>query len=159
MHWDETQQFCVKLSERLGKRCRLPTEAEWEYACRAGTTSPFHFGTVFSSKLANANNSEPYGSSRKGRSLGRPTPIGHYPANPWGLHDMHGNVWEWCQDIKALYPVGPQTDPLQTEGSESHVFRGGSWDRAARCCRAAYRDSASDDYQSSATGLRVCLEA
>jgi uncharacterized protein (TIGR02996 family) len=159
MPWDATQQFCVRLGERLGKRCRLPTEAEWEYACRAGTTTPFHFGTVFSSKLGNAHHSEPYGGSRKGRSLGRPTLIGRYPANPWGLHDLHGNVWEWVQDIQALYPGGPQTDPLQTEGSESHVFRGGSWNRELRCCRAAYRDSAGDDYVSAETGLRVCLEA
>jgi len=96
--WFDAMEFCHRLSQRTGRRYTLPTEAQWEYACRAGTTTPFHFGSTISTKLANYNGNEVYGDGAKGDVRQQTTDVASFPANAWGLHDMHGNVWEWCSD-------------------------------------------------------------
>jgi formylglycine-generating enzyme required for sulfatase activity len=96
--WEEAQEFCRRLRQRQGKNFTLPSEAEWEYACRAGTTTPFHFGATLSTDLANYDGNYVYGDGVKGIYRNHTTDVASFPANAWGLHDMHGNVWEWCAD-------------------------------------------------------------
>jgi formylglycine-generating enzyme required for sulfatase activity len=97
VNWLDAQEFCRRLSQRTGKKYTLPSEAQWEYACRAGTTTPFHFGPTISTEVANYNG-EVYGNGNKGDNRQQTTDVASFPANDWGLHDMHGNVWEWCLD-------------------------------------------------------------
>jgi formylglycine-generating enzyme required for sulfatase activity len=111
--WEEALHFCRKLSQVDPRRrafC-LPTEAEWEYACRAGTTTPFHFGECLNGTQANCDGRTPYGRVEKGPCLGRTTTVGSYPANAWGLYDMHGNVEEWCRDWHGSYSPQASRDP------------------------------------------------
>jgi formylglycine-generating enzyme required for sulfatase activity len=152
--YKEAVAFCSKLSglakeEEAGRVYRLPTEAEWEYACRAGTKTVFNVGDSLSSKQANFNGNEPYGGAAKGPYLGKPAKVGSYPPNAWGLYEMHGNVWEWCADYyDANYyarsptkdPKGPAKGVLPTDyGNFYRVVRGGCWLDEGRGCRAAYR--------------------
>ena len=113
--WDDCQEFIKKLREKDKKPYRLPTEAEWEYACRAGTTTPFHFGETISTDQANYNGNFTYGNGKKGVYRKKTTPVGSFPANAWGLHDMHGNVWQWCQDWYGDYPQKDVVDPQGPE--------------------------------------------
>src|SRR5262249_47079270 len=101
--WNDCVDFCKRLGEKTGMWFRLPTEAEWEYACRAGTTTPFHFGETISTDQANYDGNYTYGNGTRGVYRKRTKPAGSFPANAWGLHEMHGNVWEWCQDGYELY--------------------------------------------------------
>jgi formylglycine-generating enzyme required for sulfatase activity len=96
--WDEAVEFCNKLSQKTRKTYRLLSEAEWEYACRAGTTTPFYFGNTITPDLANYNGNDPYGAAPKGLYRQQTTDVGSFPPNSFGLYDMHGNVWEWCSD-------------------------------------------------------------
>ncbi|MBY0228691.1 MAG: SUMF1/EgtB/PvdO family nonheme iron enzyme [Gemmataceae bacterium] len=146
--WDEAVEFCAKLAalpeeKAAGRSYRLPTEAEWEYACRGGATSyePYHFGRQLNGRQANCDGKRPWGTKTKGPSLGRTTTVGAYPANAWGLHDMHGNVWEWCADwyTPAGYASGAKTDPRGPESGAEHTIRGGGWTQDARGCRSAAR--------------------
>jgi uncharacterized protein (TIGR02996 family) len=139
--WEDCQAFCTKLSEREGKRYGLPSEAEWEYACRAGTTTPFHFGETISTDQANYNGNYPYDKGTKGEYRKRTTSVGSFPPNAWGLFGMHGNVWEWCQDEYRSYEDINTDGILDTENIDeaARVLRGGSWDGIAWVCRAAYR--------------------
>jgi formylglycine-generating enzyme required for sulfatase activity len=137
----------------------LPTEAEWEYACRAGTTTPFHFGSVLDGTQANCDGKYPYGTKKKGSNLERPTPVGSYAANAWGLYDVHGNLWEWCADGYLEDLIGlPAVDSSNFKSSNSpYVLRGGSWYLDAWYCRAARRarsDPSNRDYD---FGFRVAL--
>ena len=116
--WDDCQEFIKKLREKDKKPYRLPTEAEWEYACRAGTTTPFHFGETISTDQANYNGNFTYGNGKKGVYREKTTPVGSFPANAWGLHDMHGNVWQWCQDWYGDYPQKDVVDPQGPEKGE-----------------------------------------
>ncbi len=134
----------------------LPTEAQWEYACRAGTTTPFWFGSELNGRTANCDGSRPYGTDLKGPSVGQTTTVGSYGANPWGLHDMHGNVAEWCRDAYAVNLPGG-TDPEVTADTTLRVFRGGSWKDSARGCRSAYRDWDAPSYRYYSLGFRVAL--
>jgi len=163
--WEDAVEFCQKLNEREGKAGRLPegyqyslpTEAEWEYACRAGTTTVFAFGDSLSSHQANFNGEYPYGGVEKGPYLKTTTPVGKYAPNPWGLYDMHGNVGEWCHDWFGDYPTGSVTDPTGPSIGSYRVSRGGSWNCNARYCRSANRSPHNPDNRSSNLGIRLCL--
>ena len=145
--WNDATAFCRALSQKTGKAVRLPTEAEWEYACRAGTTTVYHSGDD-EKDLAKAG-------WDKGNSGGRTHPVGKKEPNAWGLHDMHGNVWEWCADRDGKYPSGPVTDPTGANTGTCRVFRGGSWCSYAFCCRAAFRNSYYPDGVYNSIGFRV----
>ena len=125
--WDECVAFCEALGKKDGKPYRLPTEAEWEYACRAGTTTPFHFGGTITVNQANYDGNYTYGNGKKGVYRQKTTPVGSFPANAWGLFDMHGNVWEWCADWYGPYPEEELKDPQGFVGGDRRVCRGGSW--------------------------------
>jgi sulfatase modifying factor 1 len=134
--YTEIEKFIVALEERTGETFRLPTEAEWEYACRAGESSIFGIGDRIASDIANFDGSEPYPGAVPGPYLERPTPVGSFPANAWGLHDMNGNLWEWTEDDHCPYPDEPTIDPLARCDAELRVIRGGSWyfgPDSARC--------------------------
>jgi eukaryotic-like serine/threonine-protein kinase len=140
--WNDAQAFCKKLSQQTGRTYRLPSEAEWEYACRAGTTTPFHFGPTIRSKLANYNGEYSYGAGPKGQSRRQTTPVDSFVANGFGLHDMHGNVWEWCLDHWHDNYNGAPTDGrawVENSNSSLKVSRGGSWYNNPRNCRSADR--------------------
>jgi formylglycine-generating enzyme required for sulfatase activity len=123
---------------------RLPTEAEWEYACRAGTGDPFNTGNGITTKQANYNGNYPYNTRTKGKYKGTTMAVGKFAANAWGLYDMHGNVWEWCWDWYGDYAPGGRNNPEgpAAPGSEDlyRVARGGSWDKSIQYLRSAYRD-------------------
>jgi formylglycine-generating enzyme required for sulfatase activity len=159
--WTAARAYCQALTtgEQLagrvpaGYQYRLPTEAEWEYCCRAGTTTQWNTGTSLSTSEANfagalANSTYLYGQTAV---------VGSYAPNAFGLHDMHGNVFEWCLDSYALYAPGPVTDPFVT-GGPNRVIRGGSWyDNPAFFCRSAYRYAYAPGYSFSFLGFRVVL--
>jgi uncharacterized protein (TIGR02996 family) len=164
--WDDAMAFCRLLSERpeeraAGRVYRLPTEAEWEYACRAGTTTPFHHGESLTADRANIDGNLPEVEVRSGRSLGRTCQVGSYPPNAFGLFDMHGNVWEWCSDWfdEEYYPVSPARDPLGSPTGSRRVLRGGGWFYGAAICRSAYRYGCEPHARHHDFGLRVAMTA
>ncbi len=163
--WGNAAAFCRKLSEtpeeaRHNRLYRLPTEAEWEYACRAGTTEPFHFGATLNATQANFDGTQPYGRASVGPYLKRPTAVGSYPPNDFGLFDMHGNVWEWCADWYAedYYANSPLEDPTGPETGQYRVQRGGDWSASAANCRSAYRGRSEPGQHVYRFGFRVLLE-
>lgn len=141
--WEDAQAYCAWLNARLGLRAgtyRLPSEAEWEYACRAGTVTPFSFGDTISPAQVNYAGNYTYGKGRKGVYRERTVPVGELPANAWGLHEMHGNVWEWVADADGPYPdQATDSGPLIHADSSLRVLRGGSWGYDPRNCRSASR--------------------
>jgi formylglycine-generating enzyme required for sulfatase activity len=142
--WLDAMEFCNRLSQRTGRIYTLPSEAQWEYACRAGTTTPFAFGATLSAELANYNASFAYGDGPKGESRKQTTPVGMFPANAWGLHDMHGNVYEWCLDHWHDSYEGAPSDGSawlmpSASDEEERLLRGGSWNNYPGFCRSAYR--------------------
>ncbi len=141
--WNDAVEFCRKLSEQTGHTYRLPSEAEWEYACRAGTTTAFYFGETITTDLANYDGNYTYGKGVKGIYREQTTEVGAFPPNSFGLHDMHGNVWEWCADCWHDNYEGAPTDSsawITGGNSKRRVRRGGSWDSNPRLCRSASRD-------------------
>ena len=148
--WFEAVEFCQRLSRHTGRDYRLPSEAEWEYACRAGTTTPFHFGETITPEIANYNGADEkygaYGRGPKGEYRGETTPVDHFGiANSFGLCDMHGNVLEWCQDHYHDSYEGPPTDGSAWEDKgadeyEPRILRGGAWNFNPRDCRSASRN-------------------
>jgi formylglycine-generating enzyme required for sulfatase activity len=151
--WDEAVDFCKKLSAKTGKPVRLPTEAEWEYSCRAGTMMPFNTGKTLSVDQARCcDPTSPNGDYEYFET----TPVGSFQPNAWGLYDMHGNVWQWCSDWFGDYPTGPVTDPVGPVDGNYRVVRGGRMCSEPEKCRSARRDVASDDTQG--VGFRVVVE-
>ena len=140
---------------------RLPSEAEWEYSARAGTTTAYHFGNILNGDKANVDGNIPFGTTTKGKSLKRTEKVGSYPANAFGLHDMCGNTWEWCEDgyEEGLYATrsGVTSDPLNVSAVVHRVLRGGPWSFYAGLSRSANRDGSSPVNRASFTGFRVCL--
>jgi formylglycine-generating enzyme required for sulfatase activity len=158
--WDDATEFCRRLSAREGQEYRLPTEAEWEYACRAGTTSAYHFGGVLNGDKANVDGNFPYGTTTKGKDLNRTTRVGEYGANAFGLYDMHGNVGEWCRDWydDQFYASSAMADPENVKEATHRVLRGGSWVDVARDSRSADRYGVPPADRNFNCGLRVlCL--
>ncbi|MCL2006410.1 MAG: formylglycine-generating enzyme family protein [Planctomycetaceae bacterium] len=165
--WNDCQEFIAKLNAKLksggrqspgstdstgrltpaaleGYKFSLPTEAQWEYACRAGTTTAYHFGDTLTQQQANVG-------GRQARD------VGSYPANAWGLKDMHGNAWEWCLDWYGDYPSGAVTDPTGPDRGSDRVIRGGSWHNFAERCRSARRHDSDPAVRFSNIGLRLAL--
>ncbi len=142
--WGDAQEFCARLSKKSKKKYRLPTEAEWEYACRAGTSTSFHFGETITGELANYCASRTYAHEPKGEYRQETRPVGSFSPNAFGLYDMHGQVWEWCEDDyhKSYHDVDVPTDGGGLLSKNSHipkVLRGGSWSTLPWRCRSAYR--------------------
>jgi len=136
----------------VGYEYRLPTEAEWEYACRAGSSSGWNVGDALGCADANFYNN----TSNIYYCVGATNAVGSYPPNAWGLFDMHGNVWEWCLDSYAAYTPNGATDPF-TAGGVARIFRGGGWQSEATYCRSAFRTSALPDSADGLIGFRVVL--
>ena len=164
VNWREAMAFCRQLAARTGRAYTLPSEAQWEYACRAGTTSPFAFGETITPELANYDGNYTYAGSLKGVYREQTTAVGAFPANAWGLQDMHGNVWEWCLDHwhhSHASPPGDGSAWVDSEDENSSVkrlLRGGSWDYGPRHCRSAPRNHFRPGYANDIVGFRVvCL--
>ncbi len=158
--WYEAVEFCDRLSQHTGRSYRLPSEAEWEYACRAGTTTPFYFGETIIPDLANYNGNYSYGPGPKGEYRAQTTPVGHFGVNPWGLADMHGNVLEWCQDWWHDSYEGAPSDGSAwlshgEEEEERRVLRGGSWYFNPEYCRSADRNRNTPESGNYNVGFRV----
>ena len=141
--WEDVKEFCARLTKKTGREYRLPTEAEWEYACRAGTTTPFAFGETITPEIVNYDGNSPYAKAKKGRDRNETIPVGSLGmANAFGLYDMHGNVWEWCEDLWHSNYEGAPADGsawLSGGGSSRRVLRGGSWGILSFVCRSAVR--------------------
>ena len=151
MSWFDAREFCDRLSAKTNRDFRLPSEAEWEYACRAGTTTPYFFGENLTSVLAN------FGADRNGT-----TDVGKFPANDFGLYDMHGNVYEWCEDVwHENYDGAPPGGTPWIKGGESsiRVLRGGSWLVSPRLCRSANRFKLEPDFRGNDFGFRVACSS
>jgi formylglycine-generating enzyme required for sulfatase activity len=161
VNWEDAQEFCVKIQDVTGKMVRLPTEAEWEYACRSGTTTPFYWGKDLNGTQANCDGKQPYGTERTGPSFKPTSPVGRYAKkfpHPWGLTDVTGNVWEWCLDWydEGFYARSPKDDPECRDGEKRyHVLRGGSWIKPAHFCRSAYRHWVGPHVRDDSFGFRV----
>jgi formylglycine-generating enzyme required for sulfatase activity/predicted Ser/Thr protein kinase len=159
--WTEASAYADSLTRKRAAKLlyRLPTEAEWEYSCRGGRASsrPFGIGdgTSLSSDQANFDGNYPYGGAANGKCLGKTTPVGSYPPNAFSLHDMHGNVWEWCADWYGPYPAGKATNPCGPLKGSSRVFRGGGWHGSAGSCRAADRLGRGPGDRADSLGFRL----
>jgi formylglycine-generating enzyme required for sulfatase activity len=157
--WLDAEEFCLRLSVATGRQYQLPSEAEWEYACRAGTTTPFHFGETITGKIANYASGTTYREEKKEKSRGKTIAIGRFPPNQFGLYDMHGNVLEWCMDDwHSNYEGAPNDGSAWAKNAEtvsSKVFRGGSWNSYPRNCRSAYRFFYSRVFRDFSIGFRV----
>jgi len=175
VNWYEAMEFCARLSEATGRDYRLPSEAEWEYACRAGTTTPFAFGETITPDLANYDGNFTYGNGPKGSYCEETTDVGSFPANAFGLYDMHGNVYEWCLDIwhdnykDAPNDGSPWLDDeaeekrtekkakeKRTESEKPRLLRGGSWGNIPKNCRSAYRYWYVPGNRNGNYGFRLC---
>ena len=163
--WHDAMAFCQRLRLRTGKNYTLPSEAQWEYACRAGTATPFHWGATLSTKLVNYDGRQVYGDGEKGVYRQQTTDVFSFPANAWGLYDMHGNVWEWCADQwHDNYEGAPEdgrawVDDKANENKNDmkiRLLRGGSWNDRPWYCRSAYRSLNHPDFRGNGIGFRVC---
>jgi formylglycine-generating enzyme required for sulfatase activity len=157
IQWEDAKEFCLRLSAKTGQNYRLPSEAQWEYACRAETETPFHFGEIITTEVSNYNGGYTYNNGSKGIYRQETTEVGIFPANEWGLHDMHGNVWEWCADHwHDNYFDAPNDGSAWVKSDKSiRLLRGGSWYDFPRNCRSANRND-SRIMIPDGIGFRVC---
>lgn len=159
--WDDVQRFIQALNAQVPDlHARLPTEAEWEYACRAGTTTPFSFGETITPEQVNYDGNYPYAGAEIGPVRGKTVPVKSLSPNPWGLYEMHGNVWECCADGYDVYPTAVMTDPLgpATGEGEGPVLRGGSWHSYATRTRSAFRGRHEPFRHYISIGFRLALD-
>jgi sulfatase modifying factor 1 len=155
----DVERFVRRLEARSsGSRFRLPTEAEWELACRAGTSTAYSTGDALTTDQANFDARFPPDGGPPGRFRGSPAPVGSYPANPWGFRDLHGNVWEWCQDWYGPYPGGAVRDPRGPATGALRVIRGGSWAFDANSARCALRYTHPPEEDGYSLGFRLVRE-
>jgi formylglycine-generating enzyme required for sulfatase activity len=160
--WHDAVAFCQHLSEKLGNQYRIPSEVEWEYACRAGTTTPFYFGATLTSDLANYRGTETYANEPKGKNRGQTTNVGAFSPNAFGLYDMHGNAWEWCADYwHKSYQDAPSDGSAWTDknNNDNRLLRGGSWIDTPGCCRSACRDNFTPINRFNYVGFRVVCDS
>jgi len=159
--FDDVQTFLIQLNERIGKQATfsLPTEAQWEYSCRAGTDTPFSFGKTVSTDQANFDGRHPYAGAAKGEYRQATVDVKSFPCNSWGLYQMHGNVWEWCADGYAKYTRLDVTDPQGADSGSARVLRGGSWFIFARGVRSACRFRYAPGLRSLDLGFRLLSSA
>lgn len=156
--WNDSQRFVERLNAKIRNfEARLPTEAEWEYACRAGTSTPFSFGYNITPEQVNYNGNHPYAGGKKDLYREKTVPVKSLPVNPWGLYEMHGNVWEWCEDWFGDYPNDAVINPTGAETGVNRVLRGGSWIIYARDTRSANRFRLEPDYRLISIGFRLAL--
>jgi uncharacterized protein (TIGR02996 family) len=155
--WEDSQAFLQKLSEREGHSFRLPTDAEWEFACRAGTTTPFYFGETISADQGLFDYRRPYGNGTKGVMSKKTTSVGSFPANSFGLYDMPGNVQEWCADWHEYYPGKYTVDPQGPPEGDRRVLRGGSFQGDASFLRSAHRYGLVPTYRFMDVGFRAAM--
>jgi formylglycine-generating enzyme required for sulfatase activity len=158
--WNDATEFCKWLSKKEGKTYRLPTDAEWEHACRAGTTTPFNFGSSLNGREANCKGNYPYGTDEKGPYVNNTTPVGSYRPNAFGLYDMHGNAYQWCQDWLGNddYGNSPTNDPQGPAAGPARVTRGGGWCCEAVDVRSACRVGTGPSAHHNDLGFRVVCE-
>jgi formylglycine-generating enzyme required for sulfatase activity len=158
--WNDAQKFCQNLSESTGKKYRLPTEAEWEYVCRAGTSTAFYCGDILTQQVANFGDGYIYRADVEHHYHRQTTPIGSFPGNNFGVYDTHGNVWEWCEDLwHRNYQGAPNHSRAWENGETSscRVLRGGSWLSDPWFCRSSKRTYLSPESKSNVVGFRVAL--
>ena len=159
--WYDATEFCARLSKKTGRNYRLPSEAEWEYACRAGTTTPFHFGETINPELANYNGDYTFRDGPKGSDRGLTMPVGSFGvANNFGLYDMHGNIWEWCADPwHKNYQDAPDDGRIWEMGGDRtrRILRGGSWNYWPRYCQSAVRFRSAPSIRYLSLGFRVAF--
>ncbi len=158
--WNDALAYCQALSKKRGKVYRLPTEAEWEYACRAGSRTPFNTGNNLTTGQANYDGNYPYNNNPKGVYCRKTVPVDSFAPNAWGLKNMHGNVWEWCRDWydANYYAVckakGVVLDPENTVPGSYRVIRGGGWNYSAGTCRSAFRIDGTPVNRGNSVGFR-----
>ena len=158
--WEDCRKFIQKLNRMEGNgKYRLPTEAEWEYAARAGSKTPFYTGDCLSTGQANYDGNYPGNACGKGEYRKKPLVVGSFAPNAWGLYDMYGNVWEWCQDWYGDYPSGSVTDPQGPNSGSGRVVRGGSWYDRAGSCRSAIRNRNSPGNRRNYLGFRLAFSS
>ncbi len=154
--WEDAISFIHRLNQQVTDLdLRLPTEAEWEYACRAGSQTPFWFGANITPEQVNYHGEYPYAGGKKGQYRGETVEVKALPCNGWGLYQMHGNVLEWCADWYGGYPKDTVTDPMGSETGGRRVLRGGSWSGIARDVRSAQRSSGAPGSRNDVTGFRL----
>ncbi len=161
LSWNNAIEFCQRLTEKTGRKYRLPSEAEWEYACRAGTTTAFHFGETITTDLANYDGNNTYAEAPKGKVRKQTTKVGSFSPNAFGLYDMHGNILEWCQDTwQENYKDAPSDGNAWIEdGNDAYrVLRGGSWKKFPAYCRSAFRYYDDPNYGHEDFGMRVVCD-
>jgi len=155
--WEDCHEFIRILRKGDKNLYRLPTEAEWEFACRAASPTPFSFGNTITTAQANYDGNHTYGNGKKGEYREKTTPVGNFSENAWRLFDTHGNVWEWCEDRYGEYPQGDTTDPKGPSTGDYRVLRGGSWNTFPERCRSASRNYAEPEYCNHDIGFRLCF--
>lgn len=157
--WNDAMEFCKKLSKKTGHPVHLPTEAQWEYACRAGTQTPFNFGQSISTDQANYNGEFVFAKGKKGPYRGKSIAVGTFKPNAWGLYDMHGNVMQWCRDWFGKYSATARMDPRGPDDGYFRVARGGSYGLHPANCRSASRQGVTPGSDFGGIGFRVIVLA